>query len=110
MNTELKEKMQKAAIFKFGWCDERYKDFAKSDFMEGAEAMYDELAPIVEWVSVDERLPEKGDVVLIMNSIGMICDGRLRNKKRWEIKYSDRDGSIYWTEVQSITHWRRIDL
>jgi hypothetical protein len=75
-----------------------YLDAEKS-FMQGTTCMYDELAPLVEWVSVEDRLPEEERIYLVKkenNGIALIYFKNGKFVSSWHI----------W----KVTHWRRIEL
>jgi hypothetical protein len=110
MNTELEEKMQQAAreyASPFDIVEEiDLRCNVLDAFYAGSDAMYTELAPLVEWVSVKERLPEKGDVVLIKckNYNGLICNAWF-DGSRCHIDFIN--GKRYSPDF---THWKRIEL
>ncbi|MDR2887686.1 MAG: DUF551 domain-containing protein [Bacteroidales bacterium] len=103
MNNELKEKMQQAAKEYASFPADAHIKKAKyivesqsRDFIAGASAMYSELAPLVEWVSVEDRLPEEGELILWKNKYKLVSV-----VDEWNNSYK---------EFYHITHWRKIEL
>jgi hypothetical protein len=102
MNSELKEKMQKAARAAAGNpLHNSYSPALSNAFRQGATAMYAELAPLVEWVSVKDRLPKHAQKVLVKTQSGYVEGGY------FEYATFRRNDNTLMYEV---THWRKIEL
>jgi hypothetical protein len=69
-------------------------------FMAGAEDMYSELAPLVEWVDVGERLPENSDNE--QNIIVKLENGKIsiapyfRNNRFWSLAFCEIPNVKFW--------------
>jgi hypothetical protein len=124
MNTELKEKMQKAANELRSEFELKYgngsnliaKDVAvwiEQTFTEGTTAMYTALKDQIEWVNVEEKfIPnmikpysiiirlKSGKIVILGNDYDIMLKS-LKNNTLF-LKSIGRDDII--------THWRRIEL
>ena len=90
------------------------------DFFAGATAMYAELAPLVEWVDVNERLPEREGRILIKFcsktedekdveniGVGFFC-------KEWAgltnmFLFGVNEKKCTDIPFRQITHWRKIE-
>jgi hypothetical protein len=111
MNTELKEKMKKAALQN---ADDRFDRVHSADshacryaaFLAGAEAMYTALQEQIEWINVEDRLPEERTIVLIKTSFNNYYNSYFLDGK-WVIKKWITESPYF---VGEITHWRKIDL
>jgi len=100
MTQELQQKMQKLALKE---AKEMYASSALQNdficaFMAGAAAMYAELAPLVEWIDVNERLPEKEGLYIVKwrNIIGELVTS---------LSYLVNDKFVLNAEI-----WRKIEL
>jgi hypothetical protein len=100
MISEFKERIQKF-LKGADFTDER-----KLGIMQGAHIMYAELAPIVEWISVEVRLPEERTIVLVKTIYNKYYDSFLLDGK-WVIGRWITENPYF---VGEITHWRKIGL
>jgi hypothetical protein len=93
MKAKITERMQELAVQyeKYRYC--MSVNSCRQDFMEGAEAMYAELAPLLEWESVKMRLPD--------------CSPYLGKDRHGKIELFHVAEAQFIKEV-GITHWRRI--
>jgi hypothetical protein len=108
MTTELQQKMQVAGEKWTGINNEFTPE--RITFMAGADAMYAELAPLVEWVDVKERLPEINKVYLVKFSDGGVSCGRFMEGKwhtQWETIIKNLEQKITDVEVK---FWRKIEV
>jgi hypothetical protein len=116
MNTQLKGKMQKAYCeycnSSGGNCghidrDDKFylecESEGKDDFLAGASAMYSALKDQIEWVSVEERMPERHKEVLLKDS------GEKYSLGSFNGRFIKAQYSIGFN-VLEVTHWRRIEL
>jgi hypothetical protein len=94
MNSELKEKMRKAGKLYYEHVEDYNCRIAnRLAFDAGARTMYKALKEQIEWVSVEDRLPEHGNLVLVKSlTKGVYVE-------------------IFYTRFnKNITHWRKIGL
>ena len=111
MTKELQQKMQELAVkfiaehYEFKkeeLNDKEIQDFIKGLvllFKKGAAAMYAELAPLVEWIDVNERLPEKDGNYLVK-----LQDGHC------EVISYCVEHKYFMYSSNIVTHWRKIEL
>ena len=59
-----------------------------------------------EWVSVDYKLPENQDLVLVKTNLNSVCTAYLHGLKSGFITY----GEDAFVEFGEITHWRLIEI
>jgi len=115
MNTELKEKMQEAAQ-EFAKADtENWQEYERNlvgsiqvkAFRAGSAAMYAELSPLVEWVSVEDRLPEPENFVIVRGNASEEDEGYIG-----KYEYSICEFSAITNEFRiclKVSHWRKIE-
>jgi hypothetical protein len=101
MNTELKEKMQQAAIEMATLTNGMVDIDRKIGFEAGVDAMYSALKDQIEWVSVEDRLPEHADNVLFKCRNGVLYAG-------FYDYATFRDGNR--NLIYNVKYWRRIEL
>lgn len=65
-----------------------------------AEALYNVGYSKQEWISVDERLPEKNGYYLVYTKYGYI---EVERYKTWDD--DDLDGGYWWEFEGLVTHW-----
>ena len=113
MNEQLKQKMQ--LLFRNNlenylaesgndlFCD--YVRGLKVGYMVGATALYHELRDQIEWVDVNERLPEFEKPFLLKYEAGYY-DVFVRRKSQ----YNHENESRYREHLRilKVTHWRKI--
>ena len=58
------------------------------------------------WISVEDELPEKGDIILVKTDNGCIATAYLHGIKSGFITY----GEDAYVKFGTITHWRPIEL
>ena len=53
-----------------------------------------------EWVSVEERLPNVGETVLIVDKFGRVDIATYTKSGRWSLPYGELEGWVYaWIEI-----------
>jgi hypothetical protein len=122
MKTELQQKMQKWANAVY---DSAYKDYRqnygytieksefradreKTAYMDGATAMYSELSPLIEWISVEDEMPTPENWVLTKRPSE---EDDIPYIGEWEYNIDILSViSGKWMSGLNPTHWRLIEL
>ena len=79
-------------------------DFVREhDFLRGAEALYSELKPKIEWVDVNERLPEYLEKVLVKTDSNDIFACIFYDKHTFRFEFNEAryavSGVKFWREI-----------
>jgi len=114
MTREFKQKMRdKADVYV---TKTNNNDCTVDAFVDGAEAMYEELKPIVEWIDVNKQLPKPFESVIVMRTMKIKTIKKSTNKtyNDFLVAFFDADtkrwkpiGMNYFNKDE-VTHWRKI--